>query len=377
MGALTEDRRLAGLVRAAIASSGPLYRAAVAASIRGAGSDLVEWERWRRATARALMLATLEGMSKATRALRLMGVRLDLHDGRELPRLVFARRGDKAAFDRKPTDLVQGEAEPYFTGFEVGPFTEAIEAFRSRVPRLSHQVATLQRRIDSLSTMIAAEERSEAVASLASRSAAAREALNRSFWVTGVGERATISLRELLASAIEGGVSVRDGEIVGVTLPDFIDRAKLAGARRLTDARLETVYRNNLNAAFNDGQFAVVNDDEVQHAIPLLMLVEIHDRRTRGAPGTHNPGKHWQMHGYVNTPAEFQRLGIIPPAGHNCRGGLRPVPYDEAVELGLIGPDGRPDAALIRKHNGARVGIIERGEYPDPGWVRRHALVAA
>ena len=111
---------------------------------------------------------------------------------------------------------------------------------------------------------------------------------------------------------------------------------------------------------------------------PLVRLVEIHDSRTRGAPGgvyrpkgkSKNPGSHWQMDGYIATAADMRSQGLVPPNGFNCRGSLEPVTFDEAKSMGFIRKDETLDRAALARYNATRQRIIDRGDYPDPGFKR-------
>ena len=67
--------------------------------------------------------------------------------------------------------------------------------------------------------------------------------------------------------------------------------------------RLETIYRNNLGSSYNEASARILEEPDVHEVIPLVMLNEIRDRRTRGNPNGLYPdrGFHWQMDGFVGT----------------------------------------------------------------------------
>ena len=144
-----------------------------------------------------------------------------------------------------------------------------------------------------------------------------------------------------------------------ISLPDFIDRAWLSGAQDLTAARLETVYRTNMQPASNEGHMATMRAPEVKYVAPLGMIVEIQDPRSRP--------HHAVMDGYVNTVEVIDQLQLRPPNGFNCRGTVRSVSWTEAETLGLV-KDGEVDWDALSRYNGKRQGFIDRGEYPDPGF---------
>ncbi len=350
-----EDRLADRLVRQAIEVASEPWSRFVAAMVRGdEGTADARLEEWRRILARASLLMGLHGAARVNRWLRLR-LPSASDDGRELPRLLFARDGT----DELPTSI---DMEP-------GAFREAIESFRGTVPRLADHVAAMQEQVDLATRLVQQRERLEAIPGLVRKSAAIREAIARSFWVSDVGIATTINLRELVASAIDGSLGLRAGEVLG--LPEFVSLARLRGAAHLSAARLETIYRNNLSRSFNDGQMNVLRDPPVKRVVPLLELVEIHDRRTRGSPlpDAESPeGFHWQMHGFVGTAEDFDRLGIVPPNDHNCRGGVRPIPRDEAESEGFIDDDGEVDHDAVRRHNGDRLRILSEGRYPAPGF---------
>ena len=64
--------------------------------------------------------------------------------------------------------------------------------------------------------------------------------------------------------------------------------------------------------------------------------------------------------------------GIIVADGlivSNCRCALIPVSASDAMDNGWTLPNGTLDYQAIRAHNGARQGVIDRREIPDPGFV--------
>lgn len=252
------------------------------------------------------------------------------------------------------------------------PFTQAIASFESKVPKLATVVKTLTERALQLRTAIVEAEKASVISILAERSKAIEAAISNSFWAADVSIETTKNLKSLLAQSLRGFAGAKPGSGLerGLSVGEFIAEARVQGAANLTVNRLRTIYRNATNGAYNDGRAEVLRAPEAKAAAPLVMIREIRDKRTRGNPAGLYPdqGKHWQMNGYVGTVEDLQRRGLIPPCGHNCRGGIRPVSSYEAKQLDLLDAEGNPDPAKIRKYNGDREAIVERGEYPDPGW---------
>jgi hypothetical protein len=183
-------------------------------------------------------------------------------------------------------------------------------------------------------------------------------------------------IQELIAQAIESKTTPK-GLRTGA-LSKIIRRAQVEGIVGLTNARMETVYRTNVAAAFNDATVDAMSGEAVERWAPLLQLVEIHDRRTRGAPGgvyrgkgqSRNPGSHWQMDGYIATAEDFRRQGSCRRTASTAVAQLEPVTVDEARDMGFVKRDGSLDRRALVRYNAARQRIIDRGEYPDQGFKR-------
>jgi SPP1 gp7 family putative phage head morphogenesis protein len=226
--------------------------------------------------------------------------------------------------------------------------------FEERIPKLAENIPGIVKEAKRQASVMALAERLGVVAKLDAQSGAISKALGMHFWVTGVDKKTTISLKNLIADALRG-VTPSDK----VSLPDFIDHDWLEKSQDLTAARLETIYRTNLQTAYNEGHMASLRAPEVKHVAPLVMIVEIQDPRSRP--------HHAAMDGYINTVEVIDRLQIRPPNGFNCRGTVRAISWTEADSLGLM-KDGEIDQASLDRYNGKRQGYIDRGEYPDPGF---------
>lgn len=337
----------------AIEVAGQDYRSAVAAELAGRPSD-EHWRRVARVLARAHVLIGLEGIADGSNEASRLGASLPEPGPppSEAP-LTFAEPGLSASF-------------------EAGPFVEAVRDFEGRVPRLAEEVAALTRQGLSVSEAVVVAERAGAALGALSKAGAVQAATGGSFFVTGVDGASLIDLRRLLAEVIRGDVTAdAAGKMVGVGLSEFAQRARMQAGVNLTNGRLQTIFRNNLSQSYNSARAAVLTKPEVRRAIPLMMLMEIRDRRTRGNPtGIYRDrGFHWQMHKYVGTVEDFDRLGLRPPNGHNCRGSLRGVSVHEAKRSGWVTGEGELDRGALDAYNGARLAIISRGDYPDPGFL--------
>lgn len=347
---------IAGAERAGVGA----YIRAVAGELEGR-RDEAAWSAFGTILAQAHVLATLAGIAS-------MRERLRLPDVPRGTRQAFARLD--VAFSPGPPTGPAGAAtgSTLFTA----PFTQAIASFESKVPQLATVVKTLTERALQLRTAIVEAEKASVISILAERSKAIEAAISNSFWAADVSIETTKNLKGLLAQSLRGfaGAKPDSGLERGLSVGEFISEARVQGAANLTVNRLRTIYRNATNGAYNDGRAEVLQAPEAKAAAPLVMIREIRDKRTRGNPAGLYPdsGKHFQMNGYVGTVEDLQRRGLIPPCGHNCRGGIRPVSSYEAKQLDLLDAEGNPDPAKIRKHNGDREAIVERGEYPDPGW---------
>jgi hypothetical protein len=334
------------------------YRAALASQVREEPEEAEEaWERYGEALGQVLTLTALAGQARAYAATKKQG---NEWEPEEWP-------------DDKP-DTFAGRAAR--VGFEAGVFWEALRAFRRRIPRSWTETRRIRRQMQRLAERIARTESRSALRDLTKRLEALRATLDGSFRVKGATVAQATRLRDLIARAIETADTPK-GLKTG-SLSAFIRRAQVEGIVGMTSARLETVYRTNTASAYNEATAEVMDKPAVTRWAPLLRLVEIHDSRTRGAPGgvyrgkgkSRNPGSHWQMDGYIATAADFKRQGLVPPNGFNCRGALIPVTFDEARSMGLVRKDESLDRAALARYNAARQRIIDRGLYPDPGFKR-------
>ena len=333
------------------------YRLAIASEVRGEPEDASEaWEQYAEALGQVLTLAALAGKARVHAATKQQGAEWEPQEW--------------------PDEMPDRFAAVGIGGFEPGIFWEALMGFRRRIPRSWWEVRRIRRQMRRLAERIAKAESKSAVRDLSKRLLALQQTLDGSFRAKGATKAQTKRLQALIADAIETSAVPKGLKTGG--LSNFIRRAQAEGILGLTASRLETVYRTNMASAYNDATADTMDSKAVASWAPLLRLVEIHDSRTRGAPGgvyrgkgqSRNPGSHWQMDGYIATAADFKRQGLVPPNGFNCRGSLMPVTRDEAEDMGLIRRDGSLDRRALARYNAQRQQIIDRGLYPDPGFKR-------
>ena len=322
--------RFLALLDSAIDASRFHYREAVALEVEGHPERAHEhWGHFQGITAGALTLGALLGEEKVFNYVRVLSP----------PDAEPFQRPDEVGF-----------------GFEVGPFEAAIKSFQGKVPRTREEVDALRKRASRIAEAIAMTEKDSVVAYLEGQSTAVNAAIQNSFWTSDTDTLTTVNLRNLVGDAIRGNI-----EVVDLNLPQFIDQAQLMGASGLTDARLEVIYRNNLNNAWNAGQARALSSAPARKVTPLVILSNPKDSRSREV--------HAAVSGYVNTIDLFESQGIVPANGHNCRCGMRPISTSEALGLGLVTPEGSILPEAVSSYNGARQLIIDRGEYPDEGWI--------
>lgn len=150
----------------------------------------------------------------------------------------------------------------------------------------------------------------------------AADARRRAFTITADIQRGTMDeVRELLAEHI--GSRTAFEEAVRVKLPTL----------PLSDARLEMVYRNNVNGVFSDGGEAALADPIVSDAFPFRAYYAIHDDRARpehrlleklGLSGTN-------VYHYLDPVWSVFR----PPWDWGCRCGWNPLTIRQASRKGV------------------------------------------
>lgn len=332
------------------------YLAALAAQVRDEPEDAAEaWERYGEVLGQVMTLTALAGAAQAHAATKEQGADWEAAEWPE----------------ERPETFAAASAN-----FGPGAYWKAIQAFRNRIPRSWWEVRRIRAKMRRLAERIAKAESREAIRDLTKRLQALQDTLSGSFRVKGATDAQARRIRDLIAQSMVNQ-SIPKGLKTG-SLSAFIRRAQVEGIIGMTSARLETVYRTNTATAYNEATAETMDSPAVARWAPLVRLVEIHDSRTRGAPGgvyrpkgkSKNPGSHWQMDGYIATAADMRSQGLVPPNGFNCRGSLEPVTFDEAKDMGFIRKDETLDRAALARYNATRQRIIDRGDYPDPGFKR-------
>lgn len=365
---MTIDREeFEALMIAAIEIAESSYLDAVASNIEGR-PDPRAWRQFELASARSYFLAKLTGISD------IHGLSLDASEDAGSP--VDERRPKPVPFVRRLIDRLSDtfatRPRPRISmsdfdddDFISEPFIEALQGFEQRIPMLADQVKDLAREAKAYGLALSDIEQASAVSDLAGRSNAIRKSLGSAFWVSDLDETTIVSIKELIAGSLRG---TSTPEQIG-SISSFIDAAELSGAQGLTRARLETVYRTNLQTAYNDGQMDALGGEEVKKIFPLVEISEIDDNRSREI--------HAAMDGYINTRDYFIEHGLVVPNGFNCRGSIIAVTNTRARSLGLLHEDGTIDFEQLNAHNGKRQQLIDSGLYPDEGFALRISPAAA
>jgi SPP1 gp7 family putative phage head morphogenesis protein len=359
------------------------YRLAIAAQVEGSDSSEY-WDRWKTATA-ALLLASWA--SGALNSLRASGVPLPPGTA---PTTTFARDIDTLRYtppDRTAIDSVTMR-------FAGGPAREVVERFIRLLPMTREKWESLIAKAFDSAQELTANERANGLNEMAERSPEladllrgktqakveepppdAPESVRRrrtpavqavtqgSFFVTGMTQQQVEQAKDILAQAIRGDatVSVAGKKVEEMGIGDFVAHTVLQTGTDLTAARLETVYRTNINRAQSQGRLDICRDDHVRRFVPLMRFRSTKDTRTRET--------HRKMDGYIATVDQIDRMGIPTPLGFNCRCSWTPVPISTAVSQGFCDEDGNPDFDAINRHNGDRQTLVDKGLVPDVGFI--------
>lgn len=360
------------------------YRAALAAAVLQEDPS-EHWDGWQDATAVLILAAWTEG---AKASLRVAGV----------PRSLAVANLPPVTFDRIPEDVA--------FGFEAGPMAEAVARLVEAVPltrqrweqliAAAREAASELRETESADALERILERSPALRAVVRpqaggakpagfqpavprkgevkrpkpgseaeerRNIAVQRVTQGAFFVTGMTPRQIKQTQQLLARVIRGeeAVSTAGKAIEQIGVGDFVSLATLETGTDLTAARLETVYRTNLNRAQSQGALDVCREEIVQRFVPLMRFSATRDKRTRPT--------HRAFDGYIATVTQIDAQGIPTPLGFNCRCAWIPVPIAEAVRLKLCDEDGAPDFDAIRRHNGARQRLVDTAQLPDAGFI--------
>jgi SPP1 gp7 family putative phage head morphogenesis protein len=326
------------LITAAYEEAYEPYIEALASTIEGKPNNKA-WHEFQIVLAKAILLSQLLGLSTVTEDAEILGADFDYETD---PKDTFAKE--------PPLAVWHGE-------IEARPFDEAIKLFVTRVPMAKQNSGKLVQIAEEVAAELTHAEKMGVIARLDPQTNALTQALSRQFWVSDVAPSTVVNLRNLLADSMRG-VSVDKP----VGLPDFIEEA-LKVTDELPAHRLETIFRTNLNSAFNEAHAAAYRSEDVKTVAPLIMLEELDDDRARP--------HHTAMDGYMNTVEYFDTHMLHPPNGYNCRGGTRIVSWTELEDMGFVNGEEELDWNAINKRNKPMQALIDNGVYPDPDFIRR------
>ena len=362
------------LYRSLLVQGEKAYREAIAAQIENTDPTKA-WDRWTEATAALLLASWASGAASTLKA-----------SGVKIPKQVAVER-----FDR--------DIPPMLLRFEPGPAREVVKRFIDAIPLTRQKWTALVdyafaaadelRRDEAGTALLKLTERSPDLAALVfpatmgtkppqvpgqpvkstptavkvRRTPGVQRIVQGTFFITGMTQEQVEATRNLLAQTVRGDktLSVAGKQLQRLGVGDFVEQTILKTGTDLTKARLETVYRTNLNRAATQGQLDIVRDPTVKAFVPVMQFTSTKDNQTRDT--------HRAMNGYVATVEQIDAQGIPTPGGFNCRCAWKPVPLAVAAAKGWTDEDGKPDYEAIRRHNGSRQRLIDNGQYPDPGFI--------
>lgn len=110
----------------------------------------------------------------------------------------------------------------------------------------------------------------------------------------------------------------------GLSFKEWKDNLDTDVLRQLSEARLETVYRTNVNNVYN--QSARYNAI-TSNVTPYLMYTAVGDERTRP--------EHLELDGTIKRADSVFWDSHTPPLGFNCRCGTVPLSKEDAEDMGI------------------------------------------
>lgn len=368
-------RSISDLFRAVYADGERAYRAAVAAEIVG-NDPGPEWDKWQSDTAALLLVSWA------------MGAQATLHTA-----------GISVPPPPKPVTFDRNEPE-ILLRFAPGPAREVVKRYLDLIPLTrqkwdalvanAFQAAGEMRKDEAATALLKMAERSPDLAKIiypavagakpkpvpgmdvvkgapeaveVRRTPGVQKAVQGTFFVTGMTQEQIEATRDLLAKTIKGEVtkSAAGKELKHLGVGDFVEQTIIATGTDLTAARLETVYRTNLNRAQTQGRLDITRDESVKAFVPLMRFRSAKDNRTRDT--------HKAMDGFIATTEQIDAMGIPTPLGFNCRCVWAPVSLATAVSRGWCDEDGKVDYEALKQENGKRQRLIDNGLVPDPGFI--------
>jgi hypothetical protein len=120
----------------------------------------------------------------------------------------------------------------------------------------------------------------------------------------------------------------------GTSLGGFKNRVgEILEKSGLGDARIETIYRTNVQSAFRDGRETIARDPLVMEAFPYQAYLAIHDARVRS--------NHLALESLGLSGTNIYRRDDpfwdywTPPNGFNCRCGVQLMTVEQAAAAGV------------------------------------------
>jgi hypothetical protein len=288
-------RSIADLFRAVYADGDKAYRAAVAAQITN-DNPVEAWDKWKSNTAALLLISWAAGAHASLYAAKVKAV----------------KKPEPVKFDR--------DAPEFLLRFEGGAARQVVERYINLLPitrerwnalvDYAFQAADEMTKDEAATALLKIVERSPDLAKIIfpaamgekpkpvpgmkvvtglpeevqkRRTPGVQGVVQGTFFVTGMTQKQIESTRNLLAKTIKGEVtqSVAGKKLLELGVGDFVQQSVIATGTDLTAARLETVYRTNLNRAQTQGRLDICRDDTVKAFVPVMQFRATKDKRTR------------------------------------------------------------------------------------------------
>lgn len=142
-----------------------------------------------------------------------------------------------------------------------------------------------------------------------------KELRSMSFYVSNLEKLREIEMvKKSLSNAIKRGESFQSWK----------DNLDVDAMKELSSARLEMVYRTNVNSVYNQSaRFNAYHSD----VTPYLMYTAVMDDRTRP--------DHAKLNGVIKRADSIFWDKFTPPISYNCRCGTVPLSTEDAKEMGI------------------------------------------
>lgn len=266
-------------------------------------------------TARALLLADLEGRAYATVQAKRGGVELEFDDDRQIDlipdlpdNLQYAAGNVGPDIPNLPAAAV-AVTSPRIGGLITGkPLKTMAKAFRNAVPQIGQRIVAQALRMGGLARKLWAEE--------------------------------SVAVLKTLAPIIEKQLEE------GVSMQEFFFDAQRATQRaefrEVARSRLENVFRTNLTSAAGEAAFEASHDEKIMFAVWGYQYHAVDDNRVRP--------QHWAFDGFI-APKDWPHWRtIMVPNGYMCRCAPGVTLFTgDARRLGLVDDKGQTVAKRYQK----------------------------